>query len=281
MTTEPLTIAGGVRRRLAPAAMAWMAVWLVSPVGTSVSAPVPAGVEREIQRTGALKVCVVADYAGVTMRDPRTGRLSGLDIDLSRRLAKRLGATAEYVETTFLRFHEDLDARRCHIAMMGIWISENRRQRVAFSAPYVTSGAHVAVARANGRLRDWRDLDRPTTHLAVVDTPDLRRRADRILPGATKLPATDSEPMRELIAGRADAVIVDSAMANTLRRNTSWARIISPPKPVLLTEIAYAVAKGETAWLEQVNAFVRDIKADGSLREGLARHELNGLGVPP
>jgi ABC-type amino acid transport substrate-binding protein len=238
-------------------------------------------IPEEIRQTGVLRICVVADYAGVTMRDPRSGRLSGLDIDLSRRLARELGASPEYVETTFLRFHEDLDARRCQIAMMGIWVSEKRKERVAFSIPYVTSSAHVVVARANSRLRDWQDANRPGTLLAVVDTPDLRRRAERILPGATKLPAVDSEPMRELLAGRADAVIVDSAMANTLRRNANWARILSPPQPLMLTEIAYAVPKDETAWLQQVNGFVRAIKADGSLREGLSRHGLSGLGIPP
>lgn len=280
MATQPPCRPGNRRPKRPVLAAGVLLLAIAWPVATSALALVGSGILADIQRSSTLRVCVVTDYAGVTMRDSRTGRLSGIDIDMSKRLAMQLRVGVAYFETTFLAFPGDLAARRCHIAMMGIWISENRQRLVDFSEPYATSGAYVAVARANRQLPDWAAVDRPTTMLAVVDTPDLRHRADRILPRATKVPATHSEPMKELMAGRADAVIVDYAMANSLGRSANWARIIAPPAPVLLTEIAYAVPKGEPDWLRRVNHFVRTIKQDGSLRQAVDRHGLSGLGIP-
>ena len=51
----------------------------------------------DIRRGGVLKVCIVPNYAGISLRDPRTGQLGGFDIDMSKRLAGQLGVRAQYV----------------------------------------------------------------------------------------------------------------------------------------------------------------------------------------
>lgn len=254
-----------------------------------MSAPSWAGtddIESTVRTTGVLKVCAVGDYAGISLRDPRTGRLSGLDVEMSKRLATRLGATVEYVETDFLQFLVDLEQQRCHIAMMGIWVSSGRAARVDFSTPYLLSGAYVAVARANRRLQTWEDVNRPETQITVVNTPDLVERAGRVLPRATFVPLPTrtagyrGSTAAEVISGRADGLIVDYSMAAALRRNDTWARVIAPPKFIALTQIAYAVPKGQSRWLATVNEFIRDSKADGSLRDTANRFGLAELAVP-
>lgn len=241
----------------------------------------------EVRNKGVLRVCVVTDYAGISFRDPRTGRLFGLDIEMSKRLAERLGATARYVETNFIDFIADLQSRRCHIAMMGIWVSEGRKARIDFSEPYLASGAYVAVAKANKQLQKWADIDRSTTVVSVIDSPDLLQRARKLLPNATLDPlpfataALRGSTADEVRSGRADALIVDYSMAASIKRNDSWARIIAPPKTIIFVNFAYAVPQGETRLLETVNTFVRDIKSDGSLRSSADMFGLAELLVPP
>jgi len=244
-------------------------------------------IETEIRDGGVLRVCVVSDYAGISLRDPRSGRLSGLDIEMSKRLAAKLGTTARYVETNFLAFLADLEQRRCHIAMMGIWVSAGREAKIDFSEPYLASSAYVAVARANRRLQTWQDVNRPATVVSVVNTPDLIQRAQNLLPNVTISPlpvatsAVRSSTAGEVMSGRADALIVDYSMAASLRRNDTWARVIAPPNKIVFTNIAYAVPPGEARWLATVNAFVREIKTDGSLRATADRFGLAELLVPP
>ena len=49
----------------------------------------------------------------------------------------------------------------------------------------------------------------------------------------------------EVMSGRADADLVDDSMAQQIKRNDGWARIIAPPRFVPLTDIAWAVPKGD------------------------------------
>lgn len=271
--------------KLALAAMLFLTVCFAAREGHAAGAATD--IEAQVRSGGTLRVCVVANYAGINIRDARTGRLSGLDIDMSKKLAANLGVKTEYVETDFTGFMADLERQRCHIAMMGIWVSSGRQARINFSEPYLASGAYVAVARANHRLRSWADIDRPETLVSVINTPDLLQRSAHVLPRATLVPLTHSgadfrgSSASEVMSGRADALIVDYSMAKSLRRNETWARVIEPPKFIGLTEIAYAVPKGEARWLATVNDFVRRAKADGSLRLAANRYGLGELSVPP
>jgi ABC-type amino acid transport substrate-binding protein len=50
--------------------------------------------------------------------------------------------------------------------------------------------------------------------------------------------------------------------------------VIAPASPFAATSYAYAVRKGDAAWLERMNAFVRSMKRDGRLAEAARRHDL-------
>jgi len=69
------------------AAVAGLLLCLVPWSGSAAAGEV---LER-IASTGALRVCIWPDYYGITFRDPRTGRLTGVDAELSAELARELG----------------------------------------------------------------------------------------------------------------------------------------------------------------------------------------------
>ena len=46
----------------------------------------------DIQRSKVIKVCIWPDYFGISYRNPRTGALQGIDIELSQAFASDLGA---------------------------------------------------------------------------------------------------------------------------------------------------------------------------------------------
>ena len=43
-----------------------------------------------IQASGQVQVCIWPDYYGISLRDPRTLQLSGIDVDLAHELAHRV-----------------------------------------------------------------------------------------------------------------------------------------------------------------------------------------------
>lgn len=60
---------------------------------------------------------------------------------------------------------------------------------------------------------------------------------------------------------------------------TQWATLIAPPEPIAPTSYAYAVAKGEEAWLGILNQFIQQVKDDGTLEQLAIKHGLEPIVV--
>lgn len=237
----------------------------------------PAGAQalQDIQKTGTLKVCIWPDYFGVSHRNPRNNALQGIDIDLSRAFARDLGVELAYVETDFSRLLDDLQARRCHVAMMAVGVTPQRLARVDFSLPYLRSDVYAVASRANTSVRRWEDIDR-AGRVVVVQKGTFM---EPLMKGLLKQARLESvlrpnEREREVESGRADVFITDYPYSRRVLATYEWAVLIEPPGPVQHTDYAYAVPKGDAPWLARVNAFVRQIRQDGRLAEAARRFDL-------
>ena len=237
-----------------------------------------AAVLDELRAGGVLKVCMWPQYFGISYQNPRTGTLQGIDIDLSQALASDLGVRLEHVGTDFSRVIDDVEAGRCHIAMMGVGVTPARAARVDFSTPYLRSDLYAITTRANTAIQRWEDIDQPGRVVVVQKGTIMEPAMQRLLKQATlQVVSRPSEREREVESGRADVFITDYPYSTRMLKNTDWARVIPPSGTVQLTDYAYAVPKGDAAWLARVNRFVADIKRDGRLQRAAAPHDLTPI----
>ncbi|MBC9179097.1 amino acid ABC transporter substrate-binding protein [Roseomonas ludipueritiae] len=234
-----------------------------------------AGRLAEIGARGELRVCIWPDYFAMSWRSPRTGTLEGMDIDMAEALARRLRVRLRFVETSFAEFAERLDQGDCDLAMMGVGITPEREKRVDFSQPYLASPVYAVTPRSSARVRQWSDLDRPGNVIAVVAgtrmEPLMRetlRHADLLV---LRSPLSREQ---EVLAGRADAFMSDYPYTRRVLQAQDWARVIEPPGAFGNSLYAYAVRKGDRAWLAEVNAFLAAARADGTLAAAARRHGL-------
>jgi ABC-type amino acid transport substrate-binding protein len=84
----------------------------------------------------------------------------------------------------------------------------------------------------------------------------------------------------EVQAGRADAFIADRPYAQRMLLVHDWARVVEAPPRFGETLYAYAVARGDPAWLTEVNAFLERAQLDGTLARAAQRHGLAGHLLP-
>ncbi len=274
-----------VGRGIAPRAgrMPWK--WpLVLALGALLSLPVRADIDRlgRVLAAGELRTCLWPAYYGISYRNPNTQQLSGLDIDMARALAKDLGVTLRFVDSTFSTLIDDVTRDRCDIAMFGIGVTPARAERLAFSRPYLVSDVFAITSRSNRRIREWADIDRPGVVVAVLKgtlhEPVMKQR----LKAATLL-VVDSPRARELEveSGRADVFMTDYPYSRRMLDNVEWARLVSPPTAYHLTRYAYAVDPGQPRWQARVEQFVAAVQGDGRLLESARRHKLDAaLTVP-
>lgn len=255
----------------------WFSIVLLALAGSAALPAGPASAQtlERIQASGELKVCMWPEYFGISYRNPRTGLLQGIDIDMSAALAKDLGVILTYVPTTFASFMDQLESQACDIAMMGAGVTDSRKQRIDFSDPYLRSDIYFITTKANQIFQSVQDLDQPGVVIAVQKGTLMEPFLKSYLKNAS-LAIVSGPGARELEveSGRADAFATDYPYSQRMLQNTDWARLISPTTTLKLTYYAYAVRKQDPEWLDSVNAFVKRVKADGRLAKAA---EKNGL----
>ncbi len=236
---------------------------------------------ERITSTKSLKVCVWPDYYGITWRNPKTGQLAGVDIDLARDFARDLGVAVEFVDSSFARLIEDVTQDRCDVAMFAIGITPVRKEKLGFSQPHLVSDIYGITTRSNARIRDWNDIDRAGSVVAVakgtLHEPVMREKLKN-----ARLVVLDTPQAREqeVQSGRADVFMTDYPFSRRMLDNAEWARLVAPTSTYHLTPYGYAVRPGDEKWLARVDKFVAEAKRDGRVAAAAKRHKLEAIVAP-
>jgi len=237
-------------------------------------------VSERVTKSGTVRVCVWPDYYSITYKNPRDGRWSGIDIELSAEFARSLGARLQYVESSFASLIDDLNTDRCDIAMFAVGVIPQRQQKLAFSQPYLQSGIYGVTTITNRQVRAWADIDKPGTYVAVQAGTFMEPVMTESLKQAHMVvirPPQNRE--QELEAGRVDVFMTDYPYSRRLLENSDWAKLVSPPTPFHPVPYAYAVKQGDAVWLQQVDSFVAAIKRDGRLGAAARRAALSEIAL--
>nr|WP_235533640.1 MULTISPECIES: ABC transporter substrate-binding protein [unclassified Roseateles] len=244
----------------------------------ATAAAAPSSVSQRIRDSGQLRVCIWPDYYGVSLRDPRTGRLSGIDIDLSAAFAADLKVKPVYVDSSFATLVDDLLGDRCDVAMFAVGVTPQRAQTLRFSRPYLESDIYAVTTRSSRVVQRWEDLDRPGVRIAVQAGTFMEPVMAATLKHANLVTVRPPDTReRELEAGRVDAFVTDYPYSRRLLDNADWARLVAPTAPFSVLPYAYAVKPGDAAWLNTVDSFVARIQKDGRLQAAAKRHGLSAI----
>jgi ABC-type amino acid transport substrate-binding protein len=229
-----------------------------------------------------LRVCIWPDYYGITYRSPRSGQLSGIDIEISSELSRWLGVPLEYVDSSFTKLIDDLHSERCDIAMFAVGITPQRQQALKFSQPYLRSDIYGVTTRSNRVVRQWSDIDQPGVRVGVQAGTFMEPVMAEYLKQARSVVITPPLTReQELEAGRIDVFMTDYPYSRRLLDNADWARLITPPQSFHPIPYAYALKPGDDDWLREVDKFIAQIKRDGRLDGAARRSGLSEILIRP
>ena len=239
-------------------------------------APVSAqSISEQVNERKSVNVCIWPDYYAISYRVPRTGTLTGIDIDMSRAFAKWLNVDLNYVQSSFAKLQQNMTNGKCDIAMHGVAIRDSRKAFMDFSAPYLRSGIYAISAQSNSQLQQWEDIDQQGV-IAVVQKETFMEPVMRNSLKNAQLLVVDNFKAREqaVQSGSADVFMTDYPYGKRMISLTKWAKLLSPKTPFANTEYAYAVPKNNPDWLAKVNLFVAESKANGTLKTLAEKHQL-------
>jgi ABC-type amino acid transport substrate-binding protein len=247
-------------------------------MGAVVLPAVPAWAQDRLETvmsSKTLRVCIWPDYFAITYRNPRSGALEGIDIEMANAFAEDLGVQVQFVDSSFADLIKNMTNDACDVAMHGVGVRPDRAEHMAFTEPHLLSGIYGISQKGNSEIQKWDDIDR-AGHVVVVQKGTYMEPVMRDVLKNAQLSVVDSFKGREqeVEAGRADVFMTDYPYGRRMLSLTPWALLLEPPAPLAPTPYAYAVPLGDDKWLARVNEFVAAAKKDGRLRT-FAEH--NGL----
>jgi ABC-type amino acid transport substrate-binding protein len=173
---------------------------------------VSASALHRIEQTQTLRVGYEG-YPPYTTKDPASGKLSGVSVDLAEYIAREAGWKIEWVQTSPDTKIPDLQAGRFDVMTEPIFRTISRATRVTFSRPYAYFGDAAAIVRkGDNRFKIVDDLNKPEIKIAVREGyADQAFAADHLPAETLRVLKVDdvSQLFLEVVAGKADVALAD------------------------------------------------------------------------
>lgn len=217
-----------------------------------------------------LRICVEGAYPPFSQINDQ-GQLEGFDIDIAKALCAEMGAACDLVQTEWDAIIPTLEEGKCDAIIASMSITEERKQRIDFSAKYQQTPPLFAAAAGV----DWEAtpagmagktvcVQRGTIHHSYMEGE---------FPGVNLvLYPTQDEVYLDLTSGRCDAIIADSVAIEEGFLNTPAGEGYAFFGPSQLN-VKYhgegagvAVRKSDAALRDRFTAAIAAIRANGTYK---------------
>jgi polar amino acid transport system substrate-binding protein len=232
----------------------------------------------DLAPTGKLRAGINYGNVILARKDPATGELSGVAIDLSRELARRLGVPLEIMG--FESVGAMVDGAKLgswDIAFLG---SDPARETViTFSPAYVELEATYLVASASP-LRAAADVDREGVRVAAPARANYELFLSRSLTRAQLVQAPDAGAAFDLLAsGKVEALAGLTQALTGLRDKMPGSRLVDGR--FMAVQQSVGTPKGRDAGAAYLRGFVEEAKASGLVAQAIEKTGAVGVSVAP
>ncbi|PTY03097.1 amino acid ABC transporter substrate-binding protein [Verrucomicrobia bacterium LW23] len=223
-------------------------------------------------------------FAPFEMLD-KSGQPTGVSVEMAHALGKFLNRPVEIRNMTFDGLIPALKTGKIDIILSSMTATDERRKSIDFSDTYLNTGLCALVGK-NSKVVKAEDLNQQGVTVAVRSATTSQTYARDHLPKA-KVIVLDEEAacVVSVLQGRADAYIYDQiAILQHWQRHKANTRAIL--KPIREESWAMGLRQGNTELKDQVNAFLKQFRADGGFDKlgekylGEAKKAFAAEGVP-
>ncbi len=196
------------------------------------------------------------------------GSQAGIDVDLANAIADKLGMKAEIVETSWTEIFEGVEKEQYDCAISAITITDKRLLSYDFSDPYITNYQCILTLK-DAELKPSNPDETAGLKIGVQEgTTSDAFITDYALSNGFEISrlafATASDVFTDLEAGRLDALVCDSMVAECYLNKSelfemTWIQDDNPE------EFAVCIKKGNAELTEKINSALAELKSEGTL----------------
>ncbi|MFP4011960.1 MAG: basic amino acid ABC transporter substrate-binding protein, partial [Spirochaetaceae bacterium] len=212
-----------------------------------------AGGAQEEGRPESITVATDATWPPMEFIDSETDELVGFDIDLINRIAEEAGFEVEIQNTAWDGIFAGLGAGEYDAVISSVTITEERKETMDFSEPYVNAGQVLVIQQSQEDVAALEDLRGEAVGAQIGTT------------GAIEIGEVDGVELRtydeiglaveDLANGRIAGVVADTPIAaNYALQNEDYSEVLEiAGDPFTDEHYGIAVHKGNDEVLEMIN----------------------------
>ena len=251
-------------KKFAAVAVLSLGVALAGCSRQEADAPAAAAAAPQPAAITSIVVGLDDNFPPMGFRDEKN-ELVGFDIDLAKEAAKRLGVEVQFKPIDWSAKEAELSGKRVDALWNGLTITEERKQNIAFTAPYMENH-QIIVVPADSAIKTKADLagkvvgaqDGSSAVDAVKKEEDVFKSFKEFKTFGDNVTA-----LMDLSAGRLQAVVVDEVVGRyyVAKKPDQYAVL---DDNFGTEEYGVGVRKDDTDLHSRLDKAMADMKADGS-----------------
>jgi polar amino acid transport system substrate-binding protein len=235
-------------------------------------------IRTDLAPTGTLRVGINYGNPVLAKRDPSTGELRGVAVDLARELGRRVDLPVELVGFDAAgKMFEAVKAGAWDVAFLAI--DPGRASEIDFTAAYILiEGTYLVPADSPYHTNE--EIDRAGVRIGVSANSAYDLFLNRSIKHAQLVRGSGPESAFTLILdGKVDVVagVRQSLIANAVKLPGS--RVFD--SRFMAIEQALGIPKGHDATAKYLREFIEDVKASGLVARAIEKSGVSGVAVAP
>ncbi len=191
------------------------------------------------------------------------GEFDGIDMAIAQRIGADNGMEVKMESMEFDSLLVALQNGQIDAVIAGMTATDERKETVDFSTPYYTA-TQVMIVKEDSDIATAADMaDKKICviqgYTGEVCVQDMGYTYEAFKKG--------TEAVMELVNGKCDVVVLDSATAQKYVGDNEGLKIVEDASAFESEEYAIAVQKGNTELLDKINASIEKMLADGTIND--------------
>lgn len=196
------------------------------------------------------------------------GEIVGFDIDLAREVTERMGVELRLQPIDWDAKVLDLNSRDIDVIWNGLTITDERKEQITFSKPYIAN-RQIVIVQADSGIRTKAQLADATVGLQLGSSAqDAVEAEPEVLESFAELARYQDnvQALLDLEVGRIDAVVVDEILGRYYISQKPGTFAVADEH---FAEEEYGIGfrKGEIAFRDRVDEILDEMVEDGTAAE--------------
>ena len=222
-----------------------------------------------VKQRGVLVVGSDIPYGVMEFID-KNNQPTGLDVDVAKEIASRLGVKLEFNDYDWNQLFPKVKNGEVDLAFSSITITTERQQEMLFSDSYFSGGQSIIVSADNQTIVGVNSLF--DKKIAVQEgttgySEAKKYTSEDLIFSYLNFNSSNGAPgiINDLKNNKFEAIIVDYTQALDIIKSNSGLKIVGVP----FTREDYGIATmiGNNSLMNKVNSILRDMKNDGTLEK--------------